>query len=497
MWISHSYASVIRGPDLEAGFYRQLAENSLGLICCHDLEGVLLWINSAAANALGYVPEEGIGTRLDTYLAPEVRPLFASYLARIRDRGVDSGLMRLRTKDGGQRIWMYRNILSDEPALPPHVLGHALDITEQFRAQQALRNLFQQAPVGYIDIDPHARVRRVNRVACQLLGYSEQELLAENGPAGIRDLLGACATSGNLPRLTKFVRNDGRTAFLEVHARCIFESDSFAGGRVCALVDATDRVQAEMKIRNLQAQLEARVASRTAELRRSNAELQEFAYVASHDLQAPLKQVRSVLEQLALTSNDPEAAELLCRSQQDANRMLMLIDGLLSYAVASNPAGTPSPQVPLVVALEESLMILASLIASSGATVAYEDLPSSLVDESAFVQLFQNLVGNAIKYRGPEAPRVRISATRDNNFWTIAVEDNGIGIDPAYSEQIFKAFRRLHGKDYAGSGIGLATCKKIVERIGGQIWVESQSGRGSTFRFTVPVGARNRGPDQR
>jgi light-regulated signal transduction histidine kinase (bacteriophytochrome) len=236
-------------------------------------------------------------------------------------------------------------------------------------------------------------------------------------------LLGACATIGNLPRLTKFVRNDGRTAFLEVHARCIFEPDLFTSGRVCALIDVSDRVQAEMKIRNLQAQLEARVASRTAELRRSNAELQEFAYVASHDLQAPLKQLRSVFEQLALKSNDPETAELLCRSQQDTNRMLMLIDGLLNYAVASNPAAIPSPQVPLVVALEESLMILASSIASSGATVAYEDLPSFLVDESAFVQLFQNLVGNAIKYRGPEAPRVRISATHDNDFWSIAVKD--------------------------------------------------------------------------
>ncbi len=475
-----------REAAVETRFYRRFAENSLGLMCSHDLDGILLWINPAAANSLGYSPAETVGTRLDYYLAPEIRPLFASYLARIRERGTDSGRVRLHAKDGDQRLWMYRNILTDEPQLPLHVFGHAVDITEQFRAEQALENLFEQAPVGYLDLDACGKVRRINDAACKLLGYSKQEFLAQHDSPGIAGLFRDCAVAGPGPRLARFVRNDGHVLSLEIHARSIFEADSSFVGRLCALIDASDRVQAEMEIRNLNAQLEAKVASRVADLRKSNAGLQEFAYVASHDLQAPLKQVRGVLEQLQLSSKDPQTAELLRGCEQDIKRMLMLIEGLLSYAVASNPAHVPSRQVPLTIAIEESLMNLASVIASSGAAVAYKNLPPIPVDESSFVQLFQNLIGNAIKYRGPEAPKVGISAAHAENFWTIAVEDNGIGIDAANLEQIFEAFRRLHGREYAGTGIGLAICKKIVERMGGQIWVESQPGQGSTFRFKVP-----------
>jgi len=360
----------------EARFYRSLAENSLGLMCCHDPDGVLLWINPAAAKSLGYSPEEGIGMRLYSFLAPEMRPKFAEYLARIRANGVDSGIMRLMTRHGGHRIWMYRNILSDDPELPTHILGHALDITERF--------------------------------------------------------------------------------------------------------------QAEKEVRELNAQLEARIAERTAELERSNADLREFAYVASHDLQAPLKQVRTALETLGTKSKDSEATELLRHSQAQIDRMTLLIESLLNYAVVSSETKIAARCVPLRTAVEESLMNLASIVTATSATVIYHGLPEILVEEAALVQVFQNLIGNAIKYRSDEAPKIQISADAKEEFWICSVEDNGVGIDQAYSEKIFHAFSRLHGRECPGTGIGLAICRRIVERIGGRIWVESQPGHGSAFRFTVP-----------
>ena len=133
-------------------------------------------------------------------------------------------------------------------------------------------------------------------------------------------------------------------------------------------------------------------------------------------------------------------------------------------------------------------MNLASVVAATGATVVYENLPEISVEEAAFVQLFQNLIGNALKYRGDRPPDVRITVESKDDVWICSVNDNGIGIDETYSEKIFQTFSRLHGKEYTGSGIGLAICKKIVERIGGRIWVESQPNCGSTFRFTIPRG---------
>jgi PAS domain S-box-containing protein len=379
MWI-HELSDFACSAELmtgsEAKFYRSLAENSLGLMCCHDLDGVLLWINPAAAKSLGYSPEQGIGIPLNSFLAPEARPMFTAYLARIRVNRIDTGIMRLMTRHGDHRIWMYRNILSDDPELPPHVLGHALDITERF--------------------------------------------------------------------------------------------------------------QAEKEIRELNAQLEARIAERTAELERSNADLREFAYVASHDLQAPLKQVRTALEILRTKSSDPESTELLRNSDAQIDRMSLLIDSLLNYALVSSETKITARCVPLRTAIEESLMNLASSVAETKASIVYEGLPEILVEEAALVQLFQNLIGNAIKYRSNQTPKIQISAQAQEEFWICTVEDNGVGIDPAYSEKIFHVFSRLHGKENPGTGIGLAICRRIVERMGGRIWVESQPGRGSAFRFTIP-----------
>jgi light-regulated signal transduction histidine kinase (bacteriophytochrome) len=225
------------------------------------------------------------------------------------------------------------------------------------------------------------------------------------------------------------------------------------------------------------------------ELNRSNEELGQFAYIASHDLQEPLRMVASYTQLLSRRYKgqlDTDADEFIAFAVDGASRMQRLIDDLLAYSRVGTKGqdllATSSEE-----ALEQALLNLRGAIEESGALVTHDPLPTVLADEMQLVQLFQNLVGNAIKYQDPGVPRVHISAARNSGKkWIFAVNDNGLGIDPQYFEKIFGVFQRLHGRDeFAGTGIGLAICKKIVERHGGSISVESQPGKGSTFRFAL------------
>jgi PAS domain S-box-containing protein len=228
---------------------------------------------------------------------------------------------------------------------------------------------------------------------------------------------------------------------------------------------------------------------RIEELNRSNDELRQFAYVASHDLQEPLRMVSSFTQLLAKKYKghlDAEADEFIAFAVDGANRMQQLIQDLLAFSrVGTKGRGllaTPSEQ-----ALRRALVNLRAAMEESGAAVTHGPLPVVLADEMQLVQLFQNLVGNGIKYRGRAAPQVHVSAMRDGpEGWIFSVEDNGLGIEAQYFDRIFGLFQRLHTRDeFTGTGIGLAICKKIVERHGGTITVASQPGRGSTFSFTL------------
>ncbi len=227
-----------------------------------------------------------------------------------------------------------------------------------------------------------------------------------------------------------------------------------------------------------------------AELTRSNSELQQFAYVASHDLQEPLRMVSSYVQLLARRYRDKldsDADEFIGFAVDGANRMQKLINDLLMYSRVGT-RGKPFEHTDCNAVLDQTLANLSTAIEESRAVVTNDDLPTVMADEGQMVQLFQNLVGNAIKFRGEDPPCVHISAKQENNDCVLSVSDNGIGIDPEYYERIFVIFQRLHGKNhYPGTGIGLAVCKKIVDRHGGRIWLESESGKGSTFCFTVPA----------
>lgn len=226
------------------------------------------------------------------------------------------------------------------------------------------------------------------------------------------------------------------------------------------------------------------------ELRRSNTDLQQFAYVASHDLKEPLRMITSylqLLEKINLGKLDPTSKEYLHFATDGAQRMRVMIDDLLAYAqVATNSRPFTSVNMNDVLAI--TLNDLKVGINESGASITNEELPSVMADQSQMVLLFNNLIGNAIKYRVNIAPQIRLRAHAEGNEWIFSVQDNGIGIDPKHQERIFQIFQRLHTQDeYDGTGIGLAISKRIVERLGGRIWVESEEGKGATFFFTIPI----------
>ncbi len=225
------------------------------------------------------------------------------------------------------------------------------------------------------------------------------------------------------------------------------------------------------------------------ELTRSNADLEEFAYVASHDLQEPLRMVASYTQLLSRRYRgrlDADADEFIGFAVDGATRMQILIQELLSYSRVTSKKHALQ-LIDAKVACDSACENLQRSIEKSGAVVSVGTLPTVLADAGQLTQLFQNLIGNALKYRNERAPEIQVAATANGDTWNFSVRDNGIGIDPQYSERIFQMFQRLHTREeYSGTGMGLAICRKIVERYGGRIWVESELGQGSTFLFTMP-----------
>jgi PAS domain S-box-containing protein len=273
--------------------------------------------------------------------------------------------------------------------------------------------------------------------------------------------------------------HDGSYHWILDYGMPLFDVDQVFVGYIASCFDIEERRKAQETV-----ELQARA------LIQSNADLEQFAYVASHDLQEPLRMIQGFAQLLVrryTTALDDDGRQFLGYVVEGTQRMQTLISNLLSYSRLDRRPGEFS-QVDCTAAARTALFNLTRAVQEAGAIVEIGELPTVCADETQMVQLFQNLMANAIKFKADQPPRVQVSARNVGGEWLFAVQDNGIGIEPEYSEKIFAIFQRLHGPNsYPGTGIGLAICKKIVERHGGRIWAGSQSGQGATICFTLPI----------
>jgi PAS domain S-box-containing protein len=364
----------------------------------------------------------------------------------------------------------------------------AQTLTLQYEARY--RSLLEAAPDAMVVVNEGGEIVRFNVQAEKQFGYRGDELVGQKVnkfiPGGFAEGLIADGTGNAANELAAHIgaeielcgrRKDGSEFPIEIKLSPLESPEGI-------LVTAAIRDISVLK------QSEEELVKTVGELKRSNAELQQFAYVSSHDLQEPLRMVASYTQLLASRYKgrlDSDADEFIAFAVDGCNRMQVLIEDLLTYSRAGAKA-TTLRKTATGNALQEALTNLRARIEENGAVVTHDSLPAITTDAKQLAQVFQNLVGNAIKYRGVGAPAIHVSASQNGgNEWIFSVRDNGLGIDPQYFERIFILFQRLHGREeFEGTGIGLAICKKIVERMGGRIWVESQPGKGSTFYFALP-----------
>jgi PAS domain S-box-containing protein len=370
------------------------------------------------------------------------------------------------------------------------------DLSESKESGAKYRGLLEAAPDAMVVVNQGGEIVLLNVQAEKRFGYHRDELLGQKVkniiPEGFAERLIAdglrtaedamAQQMGTGIELTGR-RKDGSDFPLEI---MLSPLESAEGTLVTAAIrDVTERKKSEGHLLKM-----------VGELKRSNDELQQFAYVASHDLQEPLRMVASYTQLLAKRYKgrlDSDADEFIAYAVDGSNRMQSLIQDLLAYSRAGTN-GKVLYEISTETALKKALTNLRTAIVESGAIVTHDSLPVITTDDTQLAQVFQNLVGNAVKYRSAEVPHVHVSATKNGgNEWIFSVRDNGLGIDPQYFERIFIIFQRLHGRtEFEGTGIGLAICKKMLERMGGRIWVESQPEKGSTFYLaSAPDLARN------
>lgn len=364
------------------------------------------------------------------------------------------------------------------------------DSDEQlYRANEKLSLIIDTAHDAFIAVDADGAVTEWNREAQNIFGWTREEAIGKKLtaivlPASYQKQLAADIKNffrtGADPVLrsqieVKAFHKSGREFPAELSISVMRYEESYCFNMYVR--DITARKKAEMELK-----------TRAEELARSNAELEQFAYIASHDLQEPLRMVSSYTQLLSRRYKgklDADADEFISYAVDGVERMQRLINDLLEYSRVGRK-GREMEEVDLNVVLGEVRDNLKVAIEEAGAVIESEKLPTVKADPVQMAQLFQNLLGNAVKFRAEAKPLIKISAQKEGSQWCVAVSDNGIGIDPDYAQKIFVIFQRLHNRNqYPGTGIGLAICKKIVERHGGRIWVESMPSQGSTFFFTL------------
>ena len=478
--------------------FRQTFELAGSGIAHVDLDGRILRANRALCRILGYAAGELPGKLVKEISHPADQGVTDAARLRMRGDGVESVHFEKRylRKDGGT-VWVDLTValVRDAEQRPLYEIAVFDDITERKAADAALResearfrDLTALSSDWYWEQDAQFRFTMVSRGIEESLGIAPAEFVGktrwEGAPVGVpaeemaahRAALEAHRPFGDF----EYGRRDARGAlhYIAASGEPVFdEAGAFRGYRGVGR-DVTTRRKAQEALR-----------AAHDELARSNAELEQFAYVASHDLQEPLRMVSSYTQLLGKRYGerlDGDAKEFMAYVVDGAARMKQLIEDLLAYSRVGT-RGKEFRPVAMEKVAERARANLRAAIEESGVELTHDPLPEVEGDESQLVQLLQNLVGNAIKFRAAAAPRIHVSCADKEAEFAFAVQDNGIGIEPQYFERIFMVFQRLHDKgQYPGTGIGLAICKKVVDRHGGRIWVESAPGKGSRFVFTLP-----------
>jgi PAS domain S-box-containing protein len=478
---------------MEARF-RATVESAPTAMVMIDQTGTILLVNAEMERLFGYHREELLQHKIEILLPERFKANHPGMRSRFfttpesRRMGAGRDLFAARKNGTEFPVEIGLNPVNTDEG--QFVLAAILDISERKRLEMLFRATVESAPVAMVMIDTTGTIQLVNSEMERLFGYERQVLLHQKIEVLIPQRYrahhpGLRTGFFDTPQARRMgagrdlngLRRDGTEFPVEIGLNPVQTEDGTLV--LAAIVDLTERQRAA----------DAALRRTNEALERSNIELQRFAYVASHDLQTPMRNVASFVELLQATYTDQldaQANDWIGRIVQSVKQLQTLVRDLLEYSQVDAQAHPFTP-VPGREVFDAAVTLLESSIRESGAQVSCGELPVLTGDRSQLVQLLINLIGNSLKYRGTEVPQIRVEADRLDGEWRIMVRDNGIGIDPRYHDRIFEIFERLHDqRSHPGSGIGLAVCRRMVHRHGGRIWVESESGTGSRFYFTIP-----------
>lgn len=498
-------------------YARSLIEASLDPLVTISPDGRVTDVNKATELVTGVERERLIGTRFSDYFT-EPQKAEEGYHKVLSEGQVQHYPLTIRHVSGRTTDVHYNaTVYRDEAGQVQGVFAAARDVTEHNRMEEELRvaslyarSLLEASLDPLVTISPDGKITDVNEATVIVTGVARQQLIATSfsdyftEPQKAEEGYHTVLSEGLVRDYPLTIRHvSGRTTDVLYNAVVYRNEAGGVQGVFAAARDVTERKRAEAELARYRDHLEELVGQRTgeleaanahlrrttAELAQSNRELEQFAYVASHDLQEPLRAVTGylgLLEQQFGDKHDEGGRRHIAGAIQGAARMHTLITDLLTLSRVGTQGRAFEP-ADLDSVLDQALDGLRASVTDTGAKIVRDPLPTLRVDAGQIAQLFQNLIGNALKFRSERPPEIHVGAQRQPDGWVLTVSDNGIGIESQYFERIFLIFQRLHTRRlYPGTGIGLAICKKIVERHGGTIGVKSQLGQGSTFHFTIP-----------
>jgi len=486
--------------------------NLLALQAILEPLGQELMLAQTGTDALRLCLEHDFAAILLDVRMPEMDGFETAEMIRARKRSLQTPILFVTAYRSDEQLFRGYNLGAVDflfKPIVPEILQSKVNVFVELRrteqllrrkaeelasAEERFRAVLEAAPDAMVITNQAGTIELANSRADTLFGRPREALIGRDIHSVLPDW--ECPEEGHPnigqppapERRLLAYRDDGSSFPAEITRNSFHTPDGLL--ITTAIRDATDQADAEARIQKTNLELEKRVAQRTAALRYSNEALRQFAWAASHDLQEPIRTVVTYAQWLAQIMNGNLGAresKMLATIEQHASRLNLLLGALRQYIQVSDSGQQARTTVDCNAVVKAAAWNLQAMIQESGATIECGPLPQLSSLELPLVQLFQNLISNAIKYRSTEPPVIRISAKEGENCWIFSVQDNGIGIDPKYVDYIFGVFRRLHGSQKSGTGIGLAICRAAAERLGGSIWVESAPGTGSTFFVSLPV----------